>query len=152
MHRPLAERVAQHAREVTLEVPSTRWADIGGYEQVKVQQAVEWPLKRPELYEHLGVLGPPSGLPSMLTLMIRHSPVRPTWLLEDAARACNRHRVGPQLSCRQGAMLISAITQRNFRALIYSRLMWVSQRALFENYSHERDRRRLRSSSSTRSR
>lgn len=44
-------------REVYLEVAEVRWDDIGGLENVKQQlkEAVEWPMKNPELFERLGV-------------------------------------------------------------------------------------------------
>jgi len=43
-------------REVYLETPDVRWSEIGGLEGVKkeLQEAVEWPLKYPELYKIIG--------------------------------------------------------------------------------------------------
>jgi transitional endoplasmic reticulum ATPase len=43
-------------REVYLETPDVKWADIGGLESVKkeLQEAVEWPLKYPDLYDKIG--------------------------------------------------------------------------------------------------
>jgi SpoVK/Ycf46/Vps4 family AAA+-type ATPase len=43
-------------REVYLETPDVKWDQIGGLERVKreLQEAVEWPLKYPELYERTG--------------------------------------------------------------------------------------------------
>ncbi len=43
-------------REVYLETPDIRWSDIGGLEMVKkeLQEAVEWPLKYPDLYTTIG--------------------------------------------------------------------------------------------------
>jgi transitional endoplasmic reticulum ATPase len=43
-------------REVYLETPDVQWADIGGLEGVKkeLQEAVEWPLKYPDLYDKIG--------------------------------------------------------------------------------------------------
>jgi transitional endoplasmic reticulum ATPase len=43
-------------REVYLETPDIKWADIGGLEGVKkeLQEAVEWPLKYPDLYTTIG--------------------------------------------------------------------------------------------------
>ena len=43
-------------REVYLETPDIKWADIGGLEGVKkeLQEAVEWPLKYPDLYDKIG--------------------------------------------------------------------------------------------------
>jgi len=50
-------------REVIIEVPNVKWDDIGGLEKVKqeLREAVEWPLKYPEIYEKLG-LQPPRGI------------------------------------------------------------------------------------------
>ena len=43
-------------REVYLETPDVKWSDIGGLETVKkeLQEAVEWPLKYPDLYDKIG--------------------------------------------------------------------------------------------------
>src|SRR5712692_11314811 len=43
-------------REVYLETPDVKWSEIGGLEGVKkeLQEAVEWPLKYPELYKTIG--------------------------------------------------------------------------------------------------
>lgn len=50
-------------REVFVEVPEVRWSDIGGLEAAKQEliEAVEWPLKYPELFEMVGI-GPPKGI------------------------------------------------------------------------------------------
>ncbi|NIN53082.1 MAG: CDC48 family AAA ATPase [Nitrososphaeria archaeon] len=44
-------------REVYLEIADIRWEDVGGLEDVKQQlkEAVEWPLKNPDIFERLGV-------------------------------------------------------------------------------------------------
>jgi transitional endoplasmic reticulum ATPase len=43
-------------REVYVEPPDVRWDDIGGLETVKreLQEAVEWPMRFPEMYKQLG--------------------------------------------------------------------------------------------------
>jgi transitional endoplasmic reticulum ATPase len=43
-------------REVYLESPDVEWGDIGGLDEVKreLQEAVEWPLRYPDLYTKLG--------------------------------------------------------------------------------------------------
>src|SRR5881409_2547760 len=43
-------------REVYLESPDIQWEDIGGLESIKreLQEAVEWPLKYPDLYAKMG--------------------------------------------------------------------------------------------------
>jgi transitional endoplasmic reticulum ATPase len=43
-------------REVYLETPEVKWSDIGGLEKVKqeLQEAVEWPMKYPDLYHRTG--------------------------------------------------------------------------------------------------
>jgi len=50
-------------REIYVEVPNVRWSDIGGLDEAKQQlkEAVEWPLKYPEIYEKMGVR-PPRGI------------------------------------------------------------------------------------------
>jgi transitional endoplasmic reticulum ATPase len=50
-------------REVVLEVPNVKWIDIGGLEAVKqeLMEAVEWPLKYPEVFKRLGIR-PPRGI------------------------------------------------------------------------------------------
>ncbi len=50
-------------REVFIEVPNVRWEDIGGLESVKqeLREAVEWPLKYPEVFERMGI-EPPKGI------------------------------------------------------------------------------------------
>ena len=44
-------------REVMVEVPNTNWVDIGGLEEIKqeLKEAVEWPLKYPNLFERAGI-------------------------------------------------------------------------------------------------
>src|ERR687883_1178623 len=43
-------------REVYLESPDVSWKDIGGLEEVKreLQEAVEWPMRYPDMYKKLG--------------------------------------------------------------------------------------------------
>jgi len=50
-------------REVYIEVPTVHWSDIGGLEEVKqdLSEAVEWPLKSPEIFKRLGIK-PPKGI------------------------------------------------------------------------------------------
>ncbi|MBS7647088.1 MAG: CDC48 family AAA ATPase [Candidatus Bathyarchaeia archaeon] len=50
-------------REVYIEVPTVHWDDIGGLEEVKqeLKEAVEWPLKNPEIFKRMGVK-PPKGI------------------------------------------------------------------------------------------
>ncbi|MGO9644249.1 MAG: CDC48 family AAA ATPase [Candidatus Bathyarchaeia archaeon] len=50
-------------REVLVEIPNAKWSDIGGLEEVKgeLQQAVEWPLKYPDLFAKTGAK-PPKGI------------------------------------------------------------------------------------------
>ena len=53
-------------------VPKTRWMDIGGYEEVKtqLQQIVEWPLRRADLYTRLGIR-PTTGNVEMFILKVQ---------------------------------------------------------------------------------
>jgi len=50
-------------REVYIEVPTVHWTDIGGLENVKgeLREAVEWPLKNPEVFKRMGIR-PPKGI------------------------------------------------------------------------------------------
>src|SRR5512136_575788 len=50
-------------REVYIEIPTVHWDDIGGLEEVKedLREAVEWPLKTPEIFDRLGIK-PPKGI------------------------------------------------------------------------------------------
>src|SRR5438552_4945385 len=50
-------------REVLVEVPDIKWEDIGGLESVKeeLREAIEWPLKYPELFAQMNAV-PPKGL------------------------------------------------------------------------------------------
>jgi len=50
-------------REVYVEVPTVRWEDVGGLEEVKrsLKEAVELPLKDPSLFEKMGIR-PPKGI------------------------------------------------------------------------------------------
>ncbi|OLB46885.1 MAG: AAA family ATPase [Crenarchaeota archaeon 13_1_20CM_2_53_14] len=50
-------------REVYIEVPSVNWADVGGLTDVKqeLQEAVEWPIKKPEAFTRVGIR-PPKGI------------------------------------------------------------------------------------------
>ena len=47
-------------REIFVEVPEVRWTDIGGLDGVKQQlrEAVEWPMRHPEVFEKMGVEAP----------------------------------------------------------------------------------------------
>ncbi|MGC8568983.1 MAG: CDC48 family AAA ATPase [Nitrososphaeria archaeon] len=72
----LKEITPSAMREVYLETPDVKWSDIGGLEDVKTElrEAVEWPLKFPEVYKRLnykipkGILlyGPPGTGKTML--------------------------------------------------------------------------------------
>ncbi len=50
-------------REVLVEIPKVKWADVGGLEEVKssLKEAVEWPLKDPESFRRVGIR-PPRGI------------------------------------------------------------------------------------------
>lgn len=50
-------------REVLVETPDVGWENIGGLEDIKDQlkEAVEWPLKRPEVFKRMGIR-PPRGI------------------------------------------------------------------------------------------
>ncbi len=50
-------------REVYVEVPTVHWKDIGGLDAVKgeLQEAIEWPLKNPDVFGRMGIR-PPKGI------------------------------------------------------------------------------------------
>jgi transitional endoplasmic reticulum ATPase len=50
-------------REVYIEVVTVHWDDVGGLDEVKqhLKEAVEWPLKNPEIFDRLGIK-PPKGI------------------------------------------------------------------------------------------
>ncbi len=50
-------------REVLVEIPNVKWTDVGGLDDVKqeLKEAVEWPLKNPEVFIRMGVT-PPKGI------------------------------------------------------------------------------------------
>jgi len=50
-------------REVFVEAPKVKWADVGGLERAKqeLKEAIEWPLKTPEVFKRMGVR-PPRGI------------------------------------------------------------------------------------------
>ena len=50
-------------REVLVQVPTTKWDDIGGLDDAKQEliEAVEWPLNHPESFEKFGIK-PPKGV------------------------------------------------------------------------------------------
>ncbi|MCY3411496.1 MAG: CDC48 family AAA ATPase [Candidatus Heimdallarchaeota archaeon] len=61
--RALTEVSPSALREVFIEVPNISWDDIGGLESIKEQlkEAVEWPIKYRDIFEHLEAK-PPSGI------------------------------------------------------------------------------------------
>lgn len=50
-------------REIYVEVPEVSWDEVGGLLEVKdrLKESVEWPLTRPEQFEHFGIK-PPRGI------------------------------------------------------------------------------------------
>lgn len=78
----LREIMPSALREVFVERPTTKWEDIGGLESVKkeLREAVELPLKSPELFERMGVrplkgillYGPPGTGKTLLAKAVAH--------------------------------------------------------------------------------
>tara|TARA_B100000575_G_scaffold50425_1_gene37186 strand:+ start:19240 stop:21465 length:2226 start_codon:yes stop_codon:yes gene_type:complete len=50
-------------REIYLEVPEVSWDEVGGLKEIKdrLKESIEWPLTKPELFEHFGI-NPPRGI------------------------------------------------------------------------------------------
>jgi transitional endoplasmic reticulum ATPase len=50
-------------REVYVEAPNIKWAQVGGLEEIKkeLKEAVEWPLSHPEAFKNMGIR-PPRGV------------------------------------------------------------------------------------------
>jgi transitional endoplasmic reticulum ATPase len=50
-------------REFLIEIPKVSWDDVGGLEEAKrqLQEAVEWPLTKPEVFKRMGIT-PPRGV------------------------------------------------------------------------------------------
>ncbi len=50
-------------REIMIEVPKTKWSDVGGLEEVKkrLKESIEWPLKYPDSFKNMGIK-PPKGI------------------------------------------------------------------------------------------
>jgi transitional endoplasmic reticulum ATPase len=61
--RGLREVQPSALREIVVEIPSVRWEDVGGLDEVKktLRERVELPLKRPESFTRLGIK-PPKGV------------------------------------------------------------------------------------------
>jgi transitional endoplasmic reticulum ATPase len=59
----MREIVPSGLREIYIEVPEVHWDDVGGLDDVKQQlrEAVEWPLRNPEVFKRLGIT-PPKGI------------------------------------------------------------------------------------------
>ena len=47
-------------REIYVEVPELSWNDVGGLDEVKdrLKESIDWPLTKPELFEHFGINAP----------------------------------------------------------------------------------------------
>ena len=50
-------------REIYVEIPDVSWESVGGLTEIKdrLKERVEWPLTKPELFEHFGIK-PPRGI------------------------------------------------------------------------------------------
>ena len=59
-HDALKEIEPSALRDLMTEIPTVRWEDVGGLEEVKsrLKEMVEWPLKRPEAFRRLGIQAP----------------------------------------------------------------------------------------------
>ena len=50
-------------REIYVEIPDVSWESVGGLSEIKdrLKESVEWPLTKPELFDHFGIK-PPRGI------------------------------------------------------------------------------------------
>lgn len=50
-------------REIFVDIPNVHWSDVGGHKNIKehLTEAIEWPLKYPQLYRDAGI-HPPKGI------------------------------------------------------------------------------------------
>jgi transitional endoplasmic reticulum ATPase len=83
-------------REVFVEVPNVKWTDIGGLKKVKQEliEAVEWPLKNPEVFKTMGIR------PSKAVLLYGPSGCGKTLLAKAAATESEANLIavkGPEL-------------------------------------------------------
>jgi transitional endoplasmic reticulum ATPase len=95
----LSEVEPSAVREVFVEVPNISWDDIGGLEDVKrrVQEAVEWPIDHPAVFERAGVK------PSKGILLVGPPGVGKTMIAKAAASQTNANFIsvkGPELMSR----------------------------------------------------
>ena len=62
-HHAIKDIEPSALREIYVEVPEVTWEEIGGLEDVKsrLKESVEWPLTKPELFDHFGIK-PPRGI------------------------------------------------------------------------------------------
>ncbi|AOJ71122.1 MULTISPECIES: CDC48 family AAA ATPase [Burkholderia] len=92
----LAEIDPSAIREVFVEVPNVRWEDVGGLGNAKAQliEALEWPLRYPELLTRAG------AKPSKGILLVGPPGCGKTWLAKAAANECGVNFIpvkGPEL-------------------------------------------------------
>ncbi len=104
----LREIEASAIREVFVEVPDTTWNDVGGMKEIKEQliEAVQWPLKRNELFRRWGV-SPPRGI------MIHGRPGTGKTLLVKALA----HESGVNFISVKGPSLLSRYVGESERAI-----------------------------------
>lgn len=60
IHHGFNHVVPSAMKEVVIKCPNVKWTDIGGQEELKLQlrQAIEWPLRHPEVFTRLGISCP----------------------------------------------------------------------------------------------
>lgn len=56
----LMEAEPSALREIYVEMPTVSWNDVGGLDEAKqsITEAVEWPIKNPEKFAHMGIKAP----------------------------------------------------------------------------------------------
>lgn len=60
IHHGFNQVVPSAMKEVVIKCPNVKWTDIGGQDELKLQlrQAIEWPLRHPEVFTRLGISCP----------------------------------------------------------------------------------------------
>ena len=92
----LLETEPSALREIYVEMPSVGWEDVGGLDEAKqaIIESVEWPIKKPEKFLHMGIKAP-KGI-----LLYGPPGTGKTLLAQAVAKECNANFIsvkGPEM-------------------------------------------------------